>query len=136
MINRIILLVVSLMLACAGWGDCVITQVPSGKDGVHQVAITLKEAVSFSALQFKVVYDPAQMTLKKVEVNKALDSVARAINDKKPGEIRIAFASDHPMEWANPVVVLEMTGDGDVKVEQILVDDRPVAAAANRIKSN
>ena len=134
MINRIIFIAVSLMLACAGWGDCVITQVPSDKDGAHQVAITIKEAASFTALQFKVVYDPARMTLRKVDVNPALEGVARAINDKKPGEIRVAFASDRPIVGTDPVLTLEMTGEGDVKVEQILVDDRPVAPATRPIK--
>ena len=134
MINRIILVAVCLMLTGAVWSDCVITQLPVAKDGVRPVAITLKEAAPFSALQFNVVYDPAQMTLNKIEVNKALDGVARAINDKIPGEIRIAFASDRPMEWPDPVLTLDLKGEGQVKVEQILVDDRPVAAAAFPIK--
>ena len=134
MISRIIIAAACLMLAGAGWGDCVITQLPAGQNGVNPVAITLHQPAPFSALQFKVVYDPAQMTLQKINVNPALDGVMRAINDKKPGEIRIAFASDHPMQWPDPILTLDIQGEGQVKVEQILVDDRPVAAAAQPIK--
>jgi len=133
MVNRIIVAVACLMTAWAGWGDCVITQLPPGGDGVRPVAIALKEAAPFAALQFKVVYDPARLTLRKIEVNPALDGVARAINDRKPGEIRVAFASDRPIGATDPVLTLEMQGEGQVRVEQILADDRPVAPAAQPI---
>ncbi|HPR63781.1 MAG TPA: cohesin domain-containing protein [Thermoanaerobaculia bacterium] len=94
----------------------------TAEDKPGTILLFIVGAPDLRAFQFVATYDPAELTFHEFRLGAMAKDALFAVNDRKPGEIRVAAAAGRPLEGDGKLAYLIFEGKGTVKISAILIN--------------